>query len=293
MKENTTVTRRAAMGALAGTVGAACLASGASCAQEAAPAAAAGGGRIRQSVSRWCYGKIPMDEFCAAIKGMGIHGMDLVGPDDWDAVLKNGVEVALSTGPGDIKDGWNDPANHERLIAGAEKMFPELQKRGIRNMVVFSGNRKGMPDDQGLKNCAAGLKQILPAAEKAGVTVIMELLNSKWNHKDYMCDRTPWGAELAGALGAKNFGLLYDVYHMQIMEGDVMDTIREFHPVIAHYHTGGVPGRHEIDGGQELNYRRICEAIAETRFTGWLAHEFSPTRDPLTSLREAYDICNV
>ena len=138
MKENNTVTRRAAMGAIAGTVGAACLASSSSCAQEAAPA---GGGRIKQSVSRWCYGKIPMDGFCAAIKGMGIRGMDLVGPDDWDAVLKNGVEVALSTGPGDIKDGWNDPANHERLIAGAEKLLPELQKRGIRNMVVFSGNR--------------------------------------------------------------------------------------------------------------------------------------------------------
>ena len=162
----------------------------------------------------------------------------------------------------------------------------KLRKRDFRRLWITRINAASRMSGMSYSTFINGLK-------KAGVTVIMELLNSKRNHKDYMCDRTPWGAELAEALGAKNFGLLYDVYHMQIMEGDVIDTIREFHPVIAHYHTGGVPGRHEIDGGQELNYRRICEAIAETGFTGWLAHEFSPTRDPLTSLREAYDICNV
>lgn len=284
------MSRRAAMGALAGAVGSAGLLACGAKAQDTAPS---GGGRFKQSASRWCYGKIPMAKFCAEAKAIGLQGVDLLSEDQWDEVIGHGLEVALSNGPGKIEDGWNDPSNHERLIQGAEEMLPKLAQRGIKNMVIFSGNRKGMPDEEGLKNCAAGIKQILPAAEKANVVLVMELLNSKRNHKDYMCDHTVWGVKLAEALGSDRFKLLYDIYHMQIMEGDVIDTIREFHPFIAHYHTGGVPGRNEIDGSQELNYRRICEVIAETGFTDYLAHEFVPKKDPLASLREAYNICNV
>ena len=160
-------------------------------------------------------------------------------------------------------------------------------------MIVFSGNRRGMSDEEGLRNCVSGLSQLVPAAEKANVTLVMELLNSKRNHKDYMCDHTAWGAALGEKLGSKRFKLLYDVYHMQIMEGDIIDTIREFSPHIGHYHTGGVPGRNEINGTQEVNYRRVCEAIAETGFDGFLAHEFVPKGDPIQALREAYEICNV
>jgi hydroxypyruvate isomerase len=173
------------------------------------------------------------------------------------------------------------------------ELIPKLSSLGIRNMIIFSGNRKGRSDEEGMKNCVSGLTQLLPAAEKANVTLVMELLNSKRDHKDYMCDHTAWGAALGEKLGSKHFKLLYDVYHMQIMEGDVIETIRQFQQHIGHYHTGGVPGRNEIDGTQEINYRRVCEAIVETGFQGWLAHEFIPKGDPMTSLREAYNICNV
>ena len=278
------------MGAMAGIAGAGLAAQTVSAQTAAAPA---GGGRLKQSASRWCYGKMSLDELCVQAKAIGLKGLDLIDEQDWEIVIAHGLEVAMPNGPGGIKDGWNEPRNHGELYKKSTELIPKLASLGIKNLIVFSGNRRGMSDEEGMKNCVAGLSQLLPVAEKAGITLVMEQLNSKRNHKDYMCDRTQWGAALAEKLGSKNFKLLYDIYHMQIMEGDIIDTIREFHPYIGHYHTGGVPGRNEINGTQEINYRRVCEVIVETGFQGYLAHEFVPTGDPVASLREAFEICNV
>ncbi len=278
------------MGAMAGLAGAGLA--GPSAPAQTAPAAG-GGGRFKQSVSRWCYDSMSLDELCEQAKAIGLKGIDLLDEPDWEIVIAHGLEVAMPNGPGGIKDGWNDPKNHRDLYKKSEELIPKIAALGIKNMIVLSGNRRGMSDEDGLKNCAAGLKQLLPMAQKANVTLVMELLNSKRDHKDYMADRMAWGAALAEKLGSKHFKLLYDVYHMQIMEGDIINTIREFNPYIGHYHTGGVPGRNEINGTQEINYRRVCEVIAETGFQGYLAHEFVPAGDPVAALREAYDICNV
>jgi hydroxypyruvate isomerase len=199
----------------------------------------------------------------------------------------------MANGPSTIPVGFNRPDQHDRLVAESERLLPLVAEAGLPNMIVFSGNRAGMADGEGLENCAVGLKRITPLAERLGVTVCMELLNSKIDHKDYMCDRTPWGAELVKRVGSPRFKLLYDIYHMQIMEGDVIRTIRENLPFIGHFHTGGVPGRNEIDDTQELTYRTICQAIADAGFAGFLAQEFIPKRDPLTSLREAAVLCDV
>ncbi len=278
------------MGAMAGLAGAGLM--GPAALAQTAPAAG-GGGRLKQSVSRWCYGKMSLDDLCVQAKAIGLKGIDLLDEPEWEVAIAHGLEVAMPNGPGGIKDGWNDPANHGELYKKSMELLPKLSALGIKNMIVFSGNRRGMSDEEGLRNCVSGLSQLVPAAEKANVTLVMELLNSKRNHKDYMCDHTAWGAALGEKLGSKRFKLLYDVYHMQIMEGDIIDTIREFSPHIGHYHTGGVPGRNEINGTQEVNYRRVCEAIAETGFDGFLAHEFVPKGDPIQALREAYEICNV
>jgi hydroxypyruvate isomerase len=203
------------------------------------------------------------------------------------------MTCAVANGPSTIPDGFNRVENHDRLEAELARMLPVAKGLGIPNMVVFSGNRRGMSDSEGLANCAKGLKRVAPLAERHGVTLVMELLNSKVDHGDYMCDRTPWGAELVQKVGSDRFRLLYDIYHMQIMEGDVIRTIRTHQDAIAHYHTAGNPGRNEIDATQELNYRAICEAIVDLGFTGFLAHEFMPRRDPATSLAEAVAICTV
>ena len=290
-----TMTRRAAIGAMAGAATMAGVLTGAnSTAAAQAPAAApAGGGRIKQAASRWCYSKVELPDLCAKCKEIGIKGLDLLDEEDWKAVIDAGLEVSMANGPSGISDGWVIAKNHKQLIERSNEIIPKLGALGIKNMILLSGNRKGMSDEEGLKNAAAGIKEIIPVAKKHNVMLIMELLNSKKDHKDYMCDHTVWGVKLADMLGTDNFKLLYDVYHMQIMEGDIITTIRQYSSYIGHYHTGGVPGRNEIDQTQELNYRRICEAIAETGFTGFLAHEFTPARDPLTSLQEAYNICNV
>lgn len=289
-------TRRTALTAIASVSGAALL-SGAASAQEAPSQATQnppGAGRLRQSVSRWCYGKVPLDALCQTAKGMGIQGIDLLGEDDWPAVKAQGLECAMASGLGSIPAGWNRPENHERLIAIAQELLPKVARAGIKNVVIFSGNREGLPDNEGITNCARGLEKILPLAESLGVLLCMELLNSKRDHKDYQCDHTAWGVELAKTLGSGHFKLLYDVYHMQIMEGDVIATIQENIQYIGHFHTGGVPGRNEIDDTQELNYRRICQAIADTGFDGFIGHEFVPKADdPMASLREAVAICTV
>ncbi|HOV61233.1 MAG TPA: TIM barrel protein [Candidatus Hydrogenedentes bacterium] len=287
-----TCTRRQAMGLMASAAAAPIAAS--LTVPASAQETSSRKGAFKQSASRWCYDKIPLDEFCLQAKAIGLKGIDLLSEPDWKTVIDHGLEVSMANGPGGIPDGWNNPKNHESLIRASEELMPKLGALGIRNMIVFSGNRRGMDDRTGMKNCAEGLKQILPLAEKHNITVVMELLNSKRNHKDYMCDHTAWGAGLCEMVGSDRLKLLYDIYHMQIMEGDIVDTIREFHPYIAHYHTGGVPGRNDIDETQELNYRRIMEAIAETGFTGFVAHEFSPSKpNPLDSLRRAFEICNV
>ncbi len=250
-------------------------------------------GRIKQSVSRWCFGGISLDDLCVAARGMGLVGIDLLGENEWDQVKKHGLACTMCSGIGSIPDGWNRVENHDRLVRESERIIPLVAKSGWRNVVTFSGNRKGLPDAEGLANCAKGLKRITALAESAGVTVCMELLNSKRSHKDYQCDHTLWGVELAKQVGSPRFKLLYDIFHMQIMEGDICDTLKENIQYIGHIHTGGVPGRNEIDAGQEINYPRVCRTIADLKFDGFVAHEFVPTRTPLQSLREAVAICDV
>jgi len=256
------------------------------------PAASAGG--FRHSVCKWCYKDIPLAEFAAAVKEFGIESVELLNPADWPVVQKLGLTCAMANGTTTIPKGFNRLEHHAAYVASMTERIRQCADAGIPNVIVFSGNRDGMSDEQGLENCAVGLKQLMGEAEKRGVTVCMELLNSKVNHKDYMCDRTPWGVELCKRVGSERFKLLYDIYHMQIMEGDVIRTIQESHACIGHYHTAGNPGRNEIDDTQELNYPAIMRAIKATGFTGFVAQEFIPKRTPpLDSLRAAVKLCTV
>ncbi len=258
----------------------------------AAPAAAAGG--VQHSVCKWCYRNIPLAELAEAAKEMGIASVELLNPEDWPVVQRLGLTCAMANGTTTIPKGFNRLEHHEAYVPSMIERIRQCAEAGLPNVIVFSGNRAGMPDEQGLENCAIGLKRIVGEAEKRGVTVCMELLNSKVNHKDYMCDRTPWGVELCRRVGSERFKLLYDIYHMQIMEGDVIRTIQENHACIGHYHTGGNPGRHEIDETQELYYPAIMRAIKATGFTGFVAQEFIPARKPpLDSLKAAVKICSV
>ncbi|MFT2008342.1 hydroxypyruvate isomerase family protein [Pontibacter sp. 13R65] len=252
-------------------------------------------GNINHAVCQWCFNDMSVEELCMAAKAMGIKGIDLVGPKDWPVLKKYGLESTMCNGAEiNLVDGWNEPKNHATLIKNYSDMIPQVGKAGYKNLICFSGNRRGMDDETGLKNCVAGLKKVLPLAEKHKVVLVMELLNSRVDHKDYQCDKTAWGVELAKRLGSENFKLLYDIYHMQIDEGDVIRTIRDNHQYIAHYHTAGVPGRHEIDESQELYYPAIMKAIHETGFKGYVAQEFIPVQpDKLASLKKAVQICDV
>ncbi|MBC7571034.1 MAG: TIM barrel protein [Spirosoma sp.] len=251
-------------------------------------------GNINHSVCKWCYNKIPLEEFCKSAKEMGITSVDLTGPLEWPTLKKYGLTCAMAQGAGKgIGEGFNDPKLHDELVASYEAIFPKLKEAGLTNVICFSGNRRGMSNEEGLKNCAVGLKRLMPSAEKHGVTMVMELLNSKVDHKDYMCDHTAWGVDLCKAVGSERFKLLYDIYHMQIMEGDIIRTIRANHQYIAHYHTGGNPGRNEIDETQEIYYPAVMKAIVDLGFKGYVAQEFIPKRDPLKSLREGVMICDV
>ena len=249
-------------------------------------------GRLKQSACRWCYGGIPLDELAAAGKRIGLVGIDLLTPGEFEAVKAHNLICTMTSSHG-ITKGLNDPANHEECLAAINGAIEATAKEGWRNVITFSGNRNGMDDRAGLEHCVKALREVVPVAEKAGVVIQMELLNSKVNHPDYMCDNSPWGVELVKQVASDNFKLLYDIYHMQIMEGDVIRTIEQNHPYYGHYHTGGNPGRHEIDETQELNYGAICRAILDTGFGDYLAQEFIPTRDPLTSLAEAVTRCDV
>jgi hydroxypyruvate isomerase len=251
--------------------------------------------RINHSACKWCYSDIDLEKLCAEGKQFGLSSIDLIGPKDWPVVKKYGMTCAMGNGAElGIDKGWNDPQYHDRLVKNYSEIIPIASRESIPHLICLSGNRNGMDDETGMNNCVKGIQRILPLAEKHGIKLVMELLNSKVDHKDYQCDHTAWGVELCRRIDSEHFRLLYDIYHMQIMEGDVIRTIRENHTYIVHYHTGGVPGRHEIDETQELNYPAIMTAIADTGFTGWVAQEFIPTgADKLLSLKKAIEICDV
>ena len=252
-------------------------------------------GNIRQSVSKWCYDKlqIPLDEFCKICKKLGMVGIDLVNEKDWDTVNKNDMIVTMgSAGGSGIATGFNRLENHDKLVANFERVIPIAAAAKVPNLICMSGNRAGISDEEGMENCIIGLKRIVPLAEKHGVTLHMELLNSLVNHKDYHADSTAWAAEIARKISSERFKLLYDIYHMQIMEGNIIDTIKKNKDVIGHYHTGGVPGRQDLDDQQEIYHPPIMKAILETGYKGFVAHEFLPKKS-LQSLREAVKLCDV
>ncbi len=250
---------------------------------------------INHSVCHWCYSGFSLEEFLPLLQEMGIKAIDLIGPKEWPILQKYGIYCSMCNGAEiNLVDGWNDLQFHETLIANYKRVIPLVAEAGYRNLICFSGNRRQLNDEEGLANCLEGLKQVLPLAEQHGVILHMELFNSKVDHPDYMCDNTPWGIQLCEQLASPNFKLLYDIYHMQISEGDIIHTIRDHHRYFGHYHTAGVPGRNEINNTQELYYPAIMQAIVDTGFEGYVAQEFIPTReDKLASLKEAIQICDV
>ena len=256
-------------------------------------------GNINHSVCSWTYNFLPLDEMCGMVKKLGLTAIDLLAPKDWPTVQKHGITCSMCYTAGKISltEGWNNPVFHTQLIKDFTEAIPLVASAGYKNLICFSGNRKGMDDETGLKNCTEGLKQIIGLAEKQGVIIQMELFNSKVDHKDYMCDKSAWGVELCKRIGSPNFKLLYDIYHMQINEGDVIRTINDNHSYFGHYHTAGVPGRHEIDDTQELYYPAIMKAIQATGFKGYVAQEFIPTgkesKDKIAALKKAIRICDV
>ena len=265
-----------------------------------ARAAALGGdrvvknGRLKQSVTRWTYNSIPLPEFCTAIAGMGLTAIDLLEEADWAVARDHGLTCSMGyAGGGTIRDGLNVTANHDAIVRNFERLIPRAAAMKVPNVITFFGNRRGMSDEAAIANCIAGLNRVRKIAEDNGVTICVELLNSEVNHPDYQGDRTAFGVTVVKAVNSPRVKLLYDIYHMQIMEGDLIKTIRDHKDLIAHFHTGGVPGRHELDGTQEVNWPAVCRAIADTGYTGYVAHEFVPIRDPLTSLREAIALCDV
>jgi hydroxypyruvate isomerase len=252
-------------------------------------------GNINHSACRWCYNDLSVEELCVQAKKIGIKGIDLVGPKDWPTLKKYNIDSPMCNGAEiSLTEGFNNKKYHETLVKNYSAMIPLVAKAGYTNLICFSGSRNGMDNETGWNNCVEGLKKVIGLAEKHKVVLVMELLNSKIDHKDYQCDRTSWGAELAKRLGSENFKLLYDIYHMQIDEGDVIRNIKDYHQYIAHYHTGGVPGRNEIDETQELFYPAIMRAILKTGFKGYVAQEFIPlNKDKIASLKKAVEICDV
>jgi hydroxypyruvate isomerase len=256
-------------------------------------------GNINHSVCQWCYNFLTLDELCAVVKKIGFSAIDLIAPKDWPILQKHGIfsSMCYSGGKISLTEGWNNKTFHPALIKDFSETIPLVAQNGYKNLICFSGNRNGMDDETGLKNSAEGLKQIIGLAEKNNVIIQMELLNSKVNHKDYMCDKTAWGVELCKRIGSPNFKLLYDIYHMQIDEGDVIRTIKDNQQYIGHYHTGGVPGRHIIDETQELYYPAIMKAILETGFKDYVAQEFVPDQKDnetkIAALKKAVKICDV
>ena len=255
-------------------------------------------GRINHSACRWCYSSIPFEDLCKSAKEIGMKSLELTGPAEWEILKKYDLTSAM--GWGDYPKGmglnnfFNKVQNHDQLVAFYEDLIPKAAKAGVNNIICFSGNREGLSEEQGLINCKKGIQRIMKTAEKYNVTVSMELLNSKKDHKDYQCDHTEWGAVLCEMVGSDKFKLLYDIYHMQIMEGDVIATIKKNYQYISHYHTGGVPGRNEINDSQELYYPAIMKAIVDTGYKGFVGQEFIPAKsDKIASLKEGVLICDV
>ena len=294
--------RQVLRSAIAGSAAALFASSGSLAGQSAsaqqAPAAAPTPrkGRIHQSVSRWCYQKIALDDLCKAAVQMGLKGIDLLQPDEFEVPRRYGLICTMGyVGAGDIKKALNRLENHDAIEAALRKNVPLAAKAGVPNVITFSGNREGMSDEEGARNTVTGLKRIRSIIEDNGVILNVELLNSKVDHHDYMCDHTAWGVHVMEEVGSPNIKLLYDIYHMQIMEGDLIATIQANIKWLGHFHTGGVPHRHELNDTQEVNWAGVMRGIAETGFKGYVAHEFVPlpTNDPLTSLRQAVDLCDV
>ena len=256
-------------------------------------ASAVRAGRLNQSVARWCFARTSINDLCASGKSMGLMGIDLLGADEWLVPKQYGLQCTMGNSFGTIPVGFNRLNQHDKLVADGEVMIPQAAAAGVHKIVVFSGNRGGMSDGEGIANCITGLKRLMPVAEQHGVVLCMEMLNSKVDHKDYHADHTAWAVEVAKGVNSPSFRLLYDIYHMQVMEGNVIATIKDNLPWIAHFHTAGVPGRNEIDGGQELNYRGIAEFIAGTGYRGVFAHEFMARREGMKSLGEAVEVCTV
>ncbi len=252
-------------------------------------------GKINHSVCRWCYNDIPFEDLCKAANAIGLASIELTGPDEWPILKRYGLTAAMGwSAEKGITEGFNNPALHDELVTRYTELIPKAAAAGITQLICFSGNRRGLGDEKGIENCAVGLKRLMGVAEQYKITLAMELLNSKFDHHDYQCDRTEWGVALCEKIGSDRFKLLYDIYHMQIMEGDVIATIRKHAKYISHFHTGGVPGRAEIDDTQELNYPAIMRAIVETGFKGYVGQEFIPRRaDKIASLKQGVTICDV
>jgi len=286
--------RRSFVAAGAAAAGAFFLGGNMSTAQEQPQGPVITRGHINQSVCRWCFNSMSLEQLAQVARQIGLKGIDLVNPEDFPTLKKYDL-VATMVNTHGIANGLNNPRYHEDCLTRIRRSIEAAADAGFPNVITLSGNRAGMPDDEGLKNCVVALKQVIGLAEQKKVTICMELLNSKLNHKDYMCDRTEWGVELVKAVGSERFKLLYDIYHMQVQEGDVIATIRKYKDYIHHYHTAGVPGRNELDENQELYYPAIMRAIADTGFTGYVAHEFIPRpgNDPVASLMQAARVCDV
>ncbi|MBT9332683.1 TIM barrel protein [Acidipila sp. 4G-K13] len=251
-------------------------------------------GRIHQSACRWCYKDTPLDQLCQWGVQIGLKGIDLLEINEFDVPRRYGLVCSMGyAGGGTIPDALNRLEHHADIEAAFRKNIPIAAKAGVPNVITFSGTRRGMSDEEGAKNTIIGLNRVKKIAEDNGVTICLELLNSKVNHPDYMADHTAWGVGVMQEVNSPNVKLLYDIYHMQIMEGDLIDTIRKNIAWLGHFHTGGVPGRHELDDTQEIQWPPVMRAIADAGFTGYVAHEFLPTRDPLTSLRQAVDLCDI
>ena len=249
-------------------------------------------GRLNQSVCKWCFNDTPLAEFAAEVAAMGMVGIDLLDPPDFPTLKEHGL-VCTMVQSHKLTDGLCDTKFHAKAIEQMNVAIEATGAEGWKNVICFSGNARGIDRQTGMKNCIDALREVIPAAEKAGVTVQMELLNSKVDHADYMCDNSEWGVELVKQVASDNFKLLYDIYHMQIMEGDIIRTIEKNHEYYGHYHTAGNPGRHELDETQELLYPPIARAIADTGHQGYFAHEFIPTRDPMAGLKNAVEQCIV
>jgi len=253
-------------------------------------------GNINHSVCRWCYDGLSLEALCTEANKLGIKSIDLVGPDDFEILHKYKLDCGMVYGLPDaygIEKCFNRSTHHDDLFEIYQDLIPIVSDAGFKNIICFSGNREGISDEKGLENCQLGLKRIMPLAEKYNVNIIIELLNSYVDHPDYQCDHTDWAVELCKELDNEHFKILYDVYHMQIMEGNIISNIQKYYPYIGHYHTGGVPGRNEIDSTQEINYEAVMKAIVKTGYNGYVAQEFIPLKEPLKSLREAIILCDV